>query len=160
MEHNQNKIKTNDEIKFQYNFQSQSPSSHNQQILPPNQISQDRDQQNLIFRSMAEIIRNDDGIGGQRGDGMKLLNKLVDVTNIIKNFTGPITASFGMNPQDSFQQELNLRIMNNNMDFGMNFSQMAMTENDWNHCKEVKLMRNRNKRRFKKEFQGLNKRKN
>ena len=80
---------------------------------------------------MAKIIKDDDGNFGQRGDGMKLLNKLVDITNIVKDYTGPIIASFGMNPQDSFQQELNLRIMNGNMDFGMTFSQIPR-QSDWN----------------------------
>ena len=155
MDHNQNKIQTNDESNFQFNLQSQSPSSHQHRNLPPNQIAQHRHQQKLIFRSMEKIIKDDDGNFGQRGDGMKLLHKLVDITNIVKNYTGPITASFVMNPQDSFSQELNLKIMNNNMNFGSVFGQMVMIEMDWNHCKKVKLMRKRNKSRFKREFQGI-----
>ena len=103
-------------------------------------------------------MEKDDGFREEKENGMDILNQMVDICYVLKEFTGPIMASFGMNGPNGFNQELNIKIMNNDLNFEMDFSQLQMTENQWIHKKEVKLLRKRNKKRFGKRFQSKNKR--
>ena len=103
-------------------------------------------------------MEKDDGFREEKENGMDILNQMVDICYVLKEFTGPIMVSFGMNGPNGFNQELNIKIMNNDLNFEMDFSQLQMTENQWIHKKEVKLLRKRNKKRFGKRFQSKNKR--